>query len=664
MKNTLLLGLALGIGLSAAAQVPYAPQQKKVAQVPSAFANVSAPYKKNEIYKDGPDFLGFDKYAQQSKIVTAQNHNWNGSVQGYTLKILDTTYYDLQTNTAVGNRLTYNKGDNALAAVWTLGPVAAHPGFPTRGTGYSYGLNKGSGTWSVSVQREENDRTGWPSIMITSQGKELNVAHNTNVSNLHLIDRLTAGGGSWNQSTATLASTATGGNLWARAVVGGTNGQSIHMISLTAPVANSGAIYKGQDGALLYSRSLDQGATWPILHKDFTGLIDSSGYLGWGGDNYAIDSKGDTIAIALGGFDVDVVLLKSVDNGTTWTKTVIDTFPIKKYDSVTMTTDYDNDGTPDTINSNDGSMAVLIDNNGKCHVWWGAMRVLCTNPGSGSNQGLSYFPYTDGLYYWNEVTQGTPTMIASCMDVNPANGQIDIPSGGVPFSIGSYFKSLSSFPNAAIDASGKLFLSYASLAEGTDDGNSKCYRHTFLMRSDDGGATWMQAKDIVDSTWQGSGSSGLFLEGVYCDLLRDADNNVHLTYQRDSYAGHSLSGATPGDTDPSNKNNISEICYLQVPINYLFVGVNEKENDLAKYVSVYPNPASSYTSVSIQIAKPEKVMVNVYDVVGKEVSSFNNELTIAGTHTLNINTDKLSSGVYFVKTTVGAQSVTNKLIIE
>ncbi len=661
MKNKLLLGLALVVGFTAAAQSPYAPKQKQAAKVPSSFANVSMPFKKSDVYKGGDDEIGFDKYALQSKIVTAQNKNYGGNtVQGYTLKVLDSTYYDLQTNTAIGNRMDWNSQDNAISAVWTLCPIATHPSFPTRGTGYSYGANMGT-NWSVSVAREENDRTGWPSILVTSTGKELNIAHNTNQMQLHMISRNGAGGGAWTQSTTTLASTATGGNLWARAVVGGTARKSIHMISLTAPVANSGAIYKGMDGAVLYSRSLDEGATWPILHQDIVG-IDSSGYIGWGGDNYAIDARGDTIAIVLGGFDVDVVLMKSTDNGTTWTKKIVHPFPIPKYDSAIKTTDWDNDGTPDTIDSNDGSVAVLLDNAGKAHVWFGNMRVLCTTPGTGNGQGLSYFPYTDGLMYWNEITQGSATMIASCMDVNPSNGQIDIPTGGTPLSIGSYYKGLSSFPNAGIDASGKIFLAYASLAEGTDDGNSKAYRHTFLMRSDDNGATWMQAKDIVDSTWQGSGSSGNFLEGIYCDVLRRVDNNVHLIYQRDGYAGHSLSGANPGDTDPSNKNQINEICYLQVPVNYLFVGNNEIETDLAKSVSIYPNPAHTFTNVSIELTKPEKVNVTILDIVGKEVSSFSRDLLASGI--LSVNTSAMPAGVYFVRTTVGAQSVTNKLIVE
>lgn len=47
---------------------------------------------------------------------------------------------------------------------------------------------------------------------------------------------------------------------------------------------------------------------------------DSTEYMGFGGDEYSIDARGNTVAIALGSTITDLMLLKSTDAGLTWTK--------------------------------------------------------------------------------------------------------------------------------------------------------------------------------------------------------------------------------------------------------------------------------------------------------------------------------------------------------
>ena len=49
---------------------------------------------------------------------------------------------------------------------------------------------------------------------------------------------------------------------WPRATTSGINHNVIQMLAITWPVANTGTIYQGLDGALLYSRSTDGGSTW------------------------------------------------------------------------------------------------------------------------------------------------------------------------------------------------------------------------------------------------------------------------------------------------------------------------------------------------------------------------------------------------------------------
>ena len=96
--------------------------------------------------------------------------------------------------------------------------------------------------------------------------------------------RATKGTGAWTQS---LFDGPSGHQCtWPRMVSSGTDHNKVHIFALTAPVANGGTAYLGQDGAILYSRSTDGGVTWDKTNV----LIDGTGssdYLAFGGDNYS-----------------------------------------------------------------------------------------------------------------------------------------------------------------------------------------------------------------------------------------------------------------------------------------------------------------------------------------------------------------------------------------
>jgi len=80
--------------------------------------------------------------------------------------------------------------------------------------------------------------------------------------------------------------------------------------------------------------------------------------------------------------------MKSIDNGLNWTKTKIWTCNYDLWPGTTNT---------DTFYCPDGSSAVSLDMNGKAHVVFGLQRAV------GDNSGAKFwFPFTDGLIYWNE----------------------------------------------------------------------------------------------------------------------------------------------------------------------------------------------------------------------------------------------------------------------
>jgi len=116
--------------------------------------------------------------------------------------------------------------------------------------------------------------------------------------------------------------------------------------------------------------------------------------------------------------------------------------------------------------------------------FFGLMRVLNDNL---TDSSTSYFPYTNGLGYWNETM---PTMhsvnidtmnnnnrlAAWCLDVNHND------SLGPFKGYGGYYCSLTSMPTATIDNNNTILLFYTMLMDNLDDG-TKNYRHIWERRS-------------------------------------------------------------------------------------------------------------------------------------------------------------------------------------
>lgn len=100
----------------------------------------------------------------------------------------------------------------------------------------------------------------------------------------------------------------------------------------------------------------------------------------------------------------DLTMVKSTDNGATWTKSVIWDFPIDNYNFAgNNPTDIGNDGNIDTIYAADqGIFSVVVDGNGDVHAAFPILRVIK----DGTSAGYSYFALTSRMVYY----KGTSTL--------------------------------------------------------------------------------------------------------------------------------------------------------------------------------------------------------------------------------------------------------------
>ena len=95
-----------------------------------------------------------------------------------------------------------------------------------------------------------------------------------------------------------------------------------------------------------------------------------------------------------------------------------------------------------------------------------------------------------------------------------------------------------------------------------------------------------------------------------------------------------------------------------------FTGVNEVSSVIANSFVVYPNPAKQNTAISFNIIDKNKVIVNVYDVLGNMVSTLSQSNDFEkGNNTINLNTSNLSNGIYYISLVVNGAKETKKLII-
>ena len=77
----------------------------------------------------------------------------------------------------------------------------------------------------------------------------------------------------------------------------------------------------------------------------------------------------------------------------------------------------------------------------------------------------------------------------------------------------------------------------------------------------------------------------------------------------------------------------------------------------------YPNPFNPSTTISYDLPLPSHVLLQVYDVQGREVVTLVNEKMNAGMHAVEWNAASLASGVYLYRLQVKNYSETKKLIL-
>ena len=637
MKHFTFVAVALGLGLSAIAQSPaktgsqllegipqMAPALRTEAAMPTmAISDFSD---RPQLPMEGQSSTDLEHYMSRELVVERQ-------VIGYT-------QYDLQSNAAIDDRMA--GGADAVSAAWTMS-LELTP-FNDRGTGYNF---FDGGLWDeIPYERIETTRIGWPSIVHTANGREVVISHAGIDTPLHMAWR-DAGSGAWSETS--IASDLTVGKLWPRMAAGGEDGNSLHVICISTPAANGGEVLNGQDGALLYYRSLDGGDTWDITDMTFPEL-DNSAFIAFSGDTYAIHARGNTIAFASFNDFADSFVMISQDNGDTWEQQLLVDFPVDLYEAdmglPEIGEDYNDDGLFQEFFNTDGAGDVHVDGYGQVHVSYGSMYYMDADTIDGTT---SYFPGTNGLAYWNEsMGPDSAQIVAYSYDIDES-GTLDFED-----EIAAYYVGCAAFPSMASDASGNMYITYSAIMENFSTG-AQNYRHQYVIHSMDSGMTW-NTEDACDLTPDVDFDG---YESVFGSIAPDVvDGMLEIIYQRDFEPGLHVRG----DLDPID---INDIVHLRVPADDLadcadvsfedWVGVSNPID--AQDIMLYPNPAAD--QVELIIDRPGSHQITVLSATGQLVESFQTTAVLE-----RLDVSAWSPGIYFVNVAQGDQSTVVRLAVQ
>lgn len=113
-----------------------------------------------------------------------------------------------------------------------------------------------------------------------------------------------------------------------------------------------------------------------------------------------------------------------------------------------------------------------------------------------------------------------------------------------------------------------------------------------------------------------------------------------------------------GSVLASTSTSFQSECY-----NITEAGKGEEQPEEFGLEQNYPNPFNPTTNIKFSIPNFELVVVKIYDVLGREVTTLVNEEKSAGTYELTWNSINLPSGVYCYQLQAGSVIETKKMVL-
>ncbi|MDZ7766269.1 MAG: T9SS type A sorting domain-containing protein [Melioribacteraceae bacterium] len=153
--------------------------------------------------------------------------------------------------------------------------------------------------------------------------------------------------------------------------------------------------------------------------------------------------------------------------------------------------------------------------------------------------------------------------------------------------------------------------------------------------------------------------------------MRDLTNTGPFTLKKDEPMDIIVAYVVGKGTDALNSitraREITQYVHEEYERNFsTVVCVDDKPEEVINRFSLsqnYPNPFNPSTRIEYQVSSIEKVSLKVYDILGREIKTFVNEVKSPGSYEVQFNASRLASGVYFYRLTTGDFVQTKKMMV-
>lgn len=145
--------------------------------------------------------------------------------------------------------------------------------------------------------------------------------------------------------------------------------------------------------------------------------------------------------------------------------------------------------------------------------------------------------------------------------------------------------------------------------------------------------------------------------------------NPHVGWPQQNKMGdyfHMVSDSTGADLAwAATFNGEQDVYYGR--ISYPFVGVTERNDNMIPLSPIlsqnYPNPFNPSTVIRFALPRRQFTILEIYDILGREVATLANEVKDAGTHEVTWVASGFPSGVYLCRLTTSDDIQTRRLVL-
>jgi len=115
-----------------------------------------------------------------------------------------------------------------------------------------------------------------------------------------------------------------------------------------------------------------------------------------------------------------------------------------------------------------------------------------------------------------------------------------------------------------------------------------------------------------------------------------------------------------------NRSTLIACVIDSVQYGEFIVSTHNSEPLLPKDITLYqnhPNPFNPVTTIQYELPKRSDVQINIYDLLGKKVTTLVSETQDAGFKSVQWDATSVPSGIYFYRLEAGNQTITRKLVV-